>query len=538
MKPEFFAVMDLTSGYHQAPLAKASQEYTAFITHMGLYKWIRVPMGPKGAPSYFQHQMVNTVLPGLVHVICEVYLDDICVYANTIEELCARLDTVLERFKKFNLTLNPEKCRFGMSEVEYVGHVISKEGISFSDAKLDKVKTFRKPETAKALREFVGLVSYFRDHINHLVEIIEPLQSEIVRSKGKGRLTWTDRMNQAFEAVKQAVINCPTLHWLAPGHPVYVNTDASDFGIGAYLYQIIDGKETPISFISKTLNSTERKWATIEKEAYAIFYALTKWEHYLRDIRFILKTDHLNLTYINNEPKQKVQRWKLAIQQYDFGIEYIPGPENIVADGFSRFCPYEPEEEDQEFSLNALIARLDDEQEDILLAQISQSQAQSTTRRPIRARDIDKEYVIPEEKYKIIAQCHNTKVGHFRVQQTIEKVRKHISNNPKVAVQNSEWSNVELRQDVTTFVNHCPCCQQMSILRSGIHTHGYTTSTWGVLDNIAIDVIMGLPESEQGNKNLMVIIDTFSRYIELYPMKELSAKNAVRALNSREPESE
>ena len=103
----------------------------------------------------------------------------------------------------------------------------------------------------------------------------------------------------------------------------------------------------------------------------------------------------------------------------------------------------------------------------------------------------------------------------------MDKVRKHLANNPKATVKNSEWSNVELRQDVTTFVNHCPCCQKMNLLRVGIHTHGYTTSTWGVMDNIAIDVIMGLPVSEQGSKNLMVIIDTFSRYIELYPMNEL-----------------
>ena len=116
LRPEFFAIMDLTSGYHQAQLAKASQEYTAFITFMGLYKWVRVPMGPKGAPSYFQQQMVGTVLPGLVHVICEVYIDDICVYAKTIDELCANLQKVLERLRKYNLTLNPKKCCFGLGE--------------------------------------------------------------------------------------------------------------------------------------------------------------------------------------------------------------------------------------------------------------------------------------------------------------------------------------------------------------------------------------------------------------------------------------
>jgi hypothetical protein len=110
--------MDLTSGYHQAPIAKADQPHTAFITHRGLYQWVRVPMGPKGAPAYFQYQMVNTVFPGLVHNILEVYLDDICTWSDTIEGLCENLEKIFDRLAKFNITLNKKKCRFGMSEVE------------------------------------------------------------------------------------------------------------------------------------------------------------------------------------------------------------------------------------------------------------------------------------------------------------------------------------------------------------------------------------------------------------------------------------
>jgi hypothetical protein len=529
-RPNFFAIMDLTSGYHQAPLAEASQEYTAFITHMGLYKWQRVPMGPKGAPSYFQHQMVSTVLKGLIHIICEVYLDDICVFARTIDEFCDNLTAVLNRFEQFNLTLNPDKCRFGMNEVEYVGHVINNEGLSFSDAKLDKVHTFRKPTTGKSLKEFLGLVSYFRDHIDHLVEIIEPLQRAITQGKGKGNLQWTDQMDQAFERVKTAVINCPQLHWLQPGEPVFVNTDASDFGIGAYLYQQpLTGPERPISFISKTLNATERKWATIEKEAYAIFYALTKWEHFLRDIYFVLKTDHLNLTYINNEPKQKVQRWKLALMDYNFGIEYIPGPDNIVADRLSRFCPYESEENN--FSIKGFIAVIPEFYDYSVLATARTRSSPGPPQRPTRTAMWQPKYVIPPPKRAIIKQCHNTLVGHFGIQQTMEKVRKHLQHVPSSNESVQGWSNVELRQDVTTFIERCDCCQKMSILKTSIHTFRFTTSTCGVLDNLAIDVIMGLPVSTNGNNNLMVIIDTFSRYIELYPMKELTSLNAVRALN-------
>ena len=523
-RPELFAVMDLTSGYHQAPLSKASQEYTAFITEMGLYKWLRVPMGPKGAPSYFQHQMVSTVLPGLVHSICEVYLDDICIYAKTIDEFCTNLTRVLERFKKHNITLNPDKCRFGMREVEYVGHVIDREGLSFSPAKLDKVATFRRPETAKSMREFLGLASYFRDHVHEHGDIVLPLQTLMTMSEQtrKGRLTWTEATLKAFEDIKIAIINCPKLHWLTPGHPVYVHTDASDYGIGAYLFQMIDGKETPIAFLSKTLSKTERKWSTIEKEAYAIYFALTKWEHHLRDIKFTLRTDHANLTYLKLEHKQKVQRWKLAIQQYDFWIEHIKGKDNIVADGLSRFCPYEPPDEHHE--LMTLITSTPDEdlvQQDLMVVE-------STG--PARHNDSWKKHVIPSKHYEIIGKCHNSQVGHHGVNLTMKKVRQHLANSPQVSSQAEHWSTPDLRQDVTAFIRKCPCCQKMSILKQGIHTFGYVTATWGVFDNIAIDVIMGLPTSEKGNSNLMVIIDTFSRYVALYPMGALTSRAAAHAL--------
>ena len=528
-KPEIFAVMDATSGYHQAPLSKASQEYTAFITHMGLYRWLRVPMGLKGAPSYFQHQMVNTVLPGLVHTICEIYIDDICVYAKTIREFCDNLTKVLARLRKYNISLNPKKCHFGLSEIEYVGHVIDKEGLSFSPKKLEKVKTFRRPDTQKALHEFLGLTSYFRDHIKNHSEIVRPLQqmlAEAQRTKTK-KLAWNDEVENAWNQTKEAVINCPKLHWLTPGHPVYVNTDASDFGIGAYLYQDINGHETPIAFISKTLNKVERKWSTIEKEAYAIFYALTKWENYLRDNKFTLRTDHANLTYINHEGKQKVQRWKLALQEYDFWIEHIKGVDNIVADRLSRFCDYEsPDDSIHTMKLNNIGV---EEEIDHIQEYYTDKPRAQVVRSTRHLQEIIN-HVIPKKRYKIISKCHNTIVGHFGVQETMNKVRKRLDNKPSSKITNEQWSTTELKKDVMAFIRTCPCCQKMAVLKKGIQTHGYTTATWGVFDNIAIDVIMGLPEATSGNKNLMVIIDTFSRYIELYPMKELTAINAVKAL--------
>ena len=127
-RPQYFAIMDLTKGYYQAPSAESSRHFTAFITLMGLYEWTRVPMGLKGAPAYFQRVMATVVLAGLIYSICEVYLDDVIVYASSIDELITNLTKVFERFRKHNITLNPEKCRFGMRETEYVGRVINSEG--------------------------------------------------------------------------------------------------------------------------------------------------------------------------------------------------------------------------------------------------------------------------------------------------------------------------------------------------------------------------------------------------------------------------
>jgi len=146
--------------------------------------------------------------------------------------------------------------------------------------------------------------------------------------------------------VQNAVVNCPKIYFLQPGFPIFLQTDASNYGIGAYLFQKIPQaitkkiEERPIAFLSKTLNKTQLKWSTYEKEAYAIYYSLMKWEHHLRDVHFTLQTDHKNLTYLNTELKQKVQRWKLAVQEYDFDIEHIPGKDNIVADGLSRYCEF------------------------------------------------------------------------------------------------------------------------------------------------------------------------------------------------------
>ena len=296
-------------------------------------------MGLKGAPSYFQRILATIVLVSLIHVILELYIDDIIVHGKTEQKFLQRLEKTLRRLLQYGITANPVKCKFGLSEVDYVGHVIDPTGLTFSLDKRDKVLNFPLPQNMKHLRSYIGLCNYFRDHVDHHSEIMLPLQDMLIQYEKSKKLEWTPEAIAAFERSKNAIADCAKLYFLRDdirNNPVFLMTDASDYGLGAYLYQVVDGKETPIQFISKTFDETQLKWSTNEKEAYAIIYAIRKLEPLLRDIYFTLKTDHKNLVYICDHASAKVGRWKMELQEYNFDVEHVPGVENIVADSCSR----------------------------------------------------------------------------------------------------------------------------------------------------------------------------------------------------------
>ena len=480
-KAKYFAVLDLTAGYHQVPISVDSRDFTSFRTLDGLYKFKRLPMGLTNAAAYFQQMMVTVVLAGLIYSMLENYLDDLIIFGETEEEYLLRLTTVLGRLKQFDIVLNPKKCRFNLARVEYVGHVINHEGLHFSEEKLNNMLLYEKPIYQRQLKSFLGLASYFRDHIKNHSILVYDLQRLIEPYNPKKKIIWTEETSTRFFEVRTAVAECPKLFFIDENAPVTLCTDACDYGVGAYLFQTIDGKEQPISFLSKSLNKTQLKWSTIEKECYAIFWALYKLDYLIRDIEFLLKTDHANLTFLNTNSKQKVQRWKLSILQYNFDLEYFEAIKNNVADDLSR------------------INMPDDVTEDELL-----------TLCPLMDSN-----TIPRDKYKLISAVHNSRVGHFGVEKTINKLDS----------QNYNWPDRLLH--VKQFVRQCPCCQKMSKLKIPITTHPFTLAAYGIMDRINVDTIGPLPMDDNGNQYIVAIIDCFSRFIELYPVKDTSAPSAA-----------
>ena len=344
-KPRYFGIMDLTSGFFQAAISAESSAFTAFVTKNKVYQWTRVPMGITAAPSYFQRVISTQVLGGLVGHICEVYIDDIIVWGDSEESFLRNLETVLTRFKEHGITVNPEKCKLGLEAIEYVGHVINRDGIHFTREKLDSVVNFPLPTTKRDLKAFICLVNYFRDHLKDASVIMRPLDALVCKYHPKELVDWNEEAIDAYEEIKKVVDECPMLHFLDNTSEIVIQTDACNTGMGAYLFQVREGKEVPIAFMSKAFDKILGKWCTFQQEGFVIYYAIKKWRHLLLDKKFTLMTDHANLMYLKGYSDPKVLRWMLALQEYDFEVKHIKGSDNKVADAFSRLCVVNQREE-------------------------------------------------------------------------------------------------------------------------------------------------------------------------------------------------
>jgi hypothetical protein len=189
--------------------------------------------------------------------ICELYIDDVIIFANTAREMVVNLRLVLERLHSFRVTVSPEKCSFGLEEIEFVGHTLTSEGLHFTRMKLDKVLDITLPTTAKQLKSFLGVCIFFSEHDHGYSDMTKPLHQMLANYEARRKLTWTSETEQAFYDTQKAVNECPCLYFTRMDLPVFVATDASDYGIGGICYQVDTHKILPISFMSKMLSAQE-----------------------------------------------------------------------------------------------------------------------------------------------------------------------------------------------------------------------------------------------------------------------------------------
>ena len=438
--------------------------------------------------------------------------------------------------------------------MEYCGHLLDETGIHFERSKIDSILDFKTPETQQQLRAFLGLANWFRDHVNNHSRLVKPLHGMLTGYSKHKKLQWTPDLLKVYEATKKAVHECPKLFFLDDVSPIYLHTDASQYGMGAYLFQVREEggvkREVPIRFLSKSFDDRMSRWSTIQQEGYAIFYAITSWEYLLRDRRFLVRTDHANLRLLHAESNDKVIRWMLAIQGYDFDIVHIKGTDNIIADGFSRLCSnvraelknkddvmdessprgeITSDEVDSESVMNLMEILNSTESPSIPKLFITLMTEQFEEQLELWALPIiEYETMTDQEIQSYLHSVHNGPAGHFLVTETLTKLR----NVPAIQEALEKEPNLSrgLRARCERFVRECPTCQKHTFEKVVNRAQPFTVSQYSPMDTLMIDYIERLPEDSEGYKFILVIVDCFSRFCTLHATKTTQASELARKL--------
>jgi len=281
---KYFATIDLLSGYWQLGMTQRSRERSAFCTRRGLYQFTRMPFGLSNAPASFC-RLMQIILHDLLYVCCICYLDDIIVFGETPEQLTENLDRVFTRLKEKGLKAKPSKCVLFRSPIDFLGHMVSADGIQPQPDKLAAVRDWPTPHCLRDVRAFYGLASYYRKFVKDFAKIAVPLSRMI---KKNTPFTWTDETQQSFEDLKRALLDVDTLAYPTPGTPCILETDASDVAVGAVLSQMVEGVEKPIAYFSRVLNGTQRNYYPTRRELLAVITSLQHFRHYLLGNKVIL----------------------------------------------------------------------------------------------------------------------------------------------------------------------------------------------------------------------------------------------------------
>ena len=339
-KASYFSLVDLTSGYWQVEVAPSSRHLTSFVTHEGLFQFCKMPFGLSAAPATFQ-RLMNSVLRGLTWKTALVYLDDIIIFSQTFEDHLKHLQEVFDRLRTAGLKAKPNKMRLACQEIAYLGHKVSKKGLSPDPEKVRVIQDMKPPKTVRGVRQFLGCCSYYRRFVEGFARKASPL-TKLTRKEEI--FHWGEEQQQAFETLKAGLLQSPIL-----GYPRFGDTDsfciysdASDQAFGAILAREHDGVERVIAYTRRGMLDAERRYSVTEKEALAVFYAVKQFDQYIRHHKVKIIVDHSPLCYLFKKcmPSNRLAKWAYVLNQYDYEVIYKPGRTHTNADFVSRL-PYE-----------------------------------------------------------------------------------------------------------------------------------------------------------------------------------------------------
>ena len=334
-----YSALDMTSGYHHMELSEEAKPKSVFVTTIDKYQFNTCPFGLVQAPAYFQ-RLVNKVLVGLPFTFG--YLDDVLIYSPNVKTHLKHLRQVFQRMREAD-------CNFLKVHLQYLGHIISGKGIEPVPEKLESIKKMTAPTTPKEVKQFLGLIGYYRKFVPRFADIARPLTS---LTKKDIEFHWTEKCQASFELLKEALMKEPILRYPNPKDPYILYTDASKYAWACVLTQphwhkVGEPKTTvnhPITYVSGLFKGSQLNWAALTKEAYAIYMSIKKLNYYLEDAEIILMCDHLPLKKFlkRNTLNSKVNNWAVELSAHKIEFRYIKGIKNTLADTMSRLIQIDP----------------------------------------------------------------------------------------------------------------------------------------------------------------------------------------------------
>eukprot|EP01029_Cantina_marsupialis_P031725 TRINITY_DN920_c0_g2_i1.p1 TRINITY_DN920_c0_g2~~TRINITY_DN920_c0_g2_i1.p1 ORF type:complete len:1759 (-),score=361.37 TRINITY_DN920_c0_g2_i1:1652-6928(-) len=580
---KFFATMDLTKSYHQVPMDKDSVPLTSFVLPFGQFEWLCMAFGLVNAPAIFQ-RMMNKILHEHLYKRCIVYIDDVIVFGKTKEEFLENLRMVLACLNKANLKLNPAKCCFASRQASFLGFIV-RDGKKFVDpSRIQGLRDLVPPHTKKQVRSFVGLMSFFRDFFPEYLKWVGPFQ-ELTKDGDKSVFKWTAELDECFKKCKDFLLSdaAPFLQLADPSKPFFLQTDASDYGIGGALFQLDeDNNLVPVQYIAKTMNPTQSRWCITEKEAFAVVHCLDKVRHYVLGSHVTVETDHNNLRWMGTSKSPKLQRWILNLSHFNFSIVYKPGVDNILADALSRMplvddvteleaknidearvlyvhshVPVEQRRNVKGRKVFGLVCKCDDEVDDevilppvhpnvlllepSVLGEITKEQ-QASPNLKLWNNDKDCGVVMVKGTPIWVKKVTSTGFCHVLLVSDYKDWYLNIAHNGPTSVHVGATAMIHalnergitwnrFSRSIRDLIAQCPACQAVKVSHGPV-AHGAleTRPTGGILRHWNVDFLGPVLESERGSKYVLVMIDKRSRWLELAALKVATAESTAQTI--------
>jgi hypothetical protein len=509
-----FSKLDLKSGYHQIRIREGDEWKTAFKIREGLYEWLVMPFGLSNAPSTFMRVMNQLFRPFIGRFVV-VYFDDILIYSHDHESHLQHIRQVLSLLQKEKFYAAVAKCEFMTESVLFLGYVVSRDGISVDEAKVDAVRQWPIPRNIHEVRSFHGLASFYRRFIPNFSSIMAP----ITDCMKEGQFLWSQAATDAFRLIKEKLTTAPVLALPDFSQPFELHCDASKVGIGAVLSQ----RGRPIAYFSEKLNGSKANYNTYDVEFYAIVQALRHWYSYLSQSEFILFSDHDALKYINSQDKLSARhaKWAAFLQQFTFALKHQSGVTNRVADALSRRALALTTMRTQVLGFDSFRELLaTDPYFGPILIEVSSGQHSGFT---LQDGFLFKgtRLCVPDSslRLKIIKELHEE--GHVGRDKTFRLV-------------SDSYFWPTLRKEVTKLVEGCHICQvsKGTASNAGLYMPlPIPSQPWSA---VSMDFVLGLPRTQRSVDSIFVVVDRFTKMAHFIACKKTSDAVYIAQLYFRE----